>query len=51
MGIVLDKSNPLLLGIESWLKKKNLGYNSAIFCFRTKFQKSNPPKMGIIIGL
>ena len=36
MGIVSDKSKQLLLG--SYGKKMYLGHNSAIFCFRTKFQ-------------
>ena len=50
MGIVSDKSKPLLLGSYGQ-KKEFLGHNSAIFCFRTIFLNSNPPKMGEKIGV
>ena len=44
MGKVLDKSKPILFG--SYGQKKNLGRNSAIFSFKTKFHNSDPtPKM------
>ena len=48
MGIVLDKSKPLLLG--SYGQKKKLGHNSAIFVLEQNSRIAKEKKMGKMIG-
>ena len=51
MGIVSDKSKPLLLGSYGLKKKNTCATTQPFFVLEQNFRKVTPPKMGKIIGV